>query len=59
MQAWTRCDNCRWVCENHSDRPWLGARACGYGGAGASCPVCNAADMPPCRRCRTASMLTR
>jgi hypothetical protein len=45
MQAWTRCDNCRWVCENHSDRPWLGARACGYGGAGASCPVCNAADM--------------
>ena len=24
MQACARCDNCRWVCENYTDRPWLG-----------------------------------
>jgi hypothetical protein len=44
MQACARCDNCRWVCENHTDKPWLGARACGCGGAGAPCPICNASD---------------
>jgi hypothetical protein len=44
MQACSRCDGCRWVCENHTDRPWLGARACGCGGAGAPCPICNAGD---------------
>jgi hypothetical protein len=38
------CDNCRWVCENHPDRPWLGDRACDCGGAGAPCPVCNRTD---------------
>jgi hypothetical protein len=31
-------------CENHTDRPWLSERACGCGGAGAPCPICNAAD---------------
>jgi hypothetical protein len=44
MERCARCDNCRWVCENHTDRPWLGARPCGCGGAGATCPVCNAAE---------------
>ena len=44
VQACSRCHDCRWVCENHPDRPWLGARACGCGGAGAPCPICNAAD---------------
>jgi hypothetical protein len=48
-----RCDGCRWVCENHLDRPWQGPRACDCGGAGAPCPICNVPDdegaprMPP------------
>lgn len=37
----TRCDDTHWVCENHTDRPWEGPRACGCGGAGEPCPVCN------------------
>ena len=37
------CDDLGWVCENHPDRPWDGARACTCGGAGAPCPACNAA----------------
>src|SRR5204862_5191865 len=40
----SRCDNTRWVCEHHLDRPFLGERACGCGGAGAPCPNCNKAD---------------
>jgi hypothetical protein len=44
MKFCARCDNGRWVCENHPDRPWLGDRACGCGGAGAPCPVCNRTD---------------
>ena len=46
-----RCDGCRWVCENHLDRPWQGP--CDCGGAGAPCPLCNVPDdedaprMPP------------
>ncbi len=35
------CDNRRWVCENHPDRPWKGSGACNCGSAGARCPVCN------------------
>ncbi len=42
----SRCDDCRWVCENHRDRPWEGPRACGCGGAGAPCPVCNQGSEP-------------
>ena len=38
-------DNCRRVCENHTDRLWLGERACDCGGAGAPGPVCNADDV--------------
>ena len=38
------CKGCRWVCENHPDRPWEGEHACGCGGAGAPCPWCN---VPP------------
>ena len=36
------CDGMRWVCEEHTDRPW-GAhpRACQCGGAGMPCLVCN------------------
>jgi hypothetical protein len=36
-----RCDNCRWVCENHPDKPWLGGNACNCAGGGTPCPVCN------------------
>lgn len=36
-----RCDNSRWVCENHPDKPWLGEYACGCGDAGEPCPICN------------------
>lgn len=39
------CDDTRWVCEEHPDRPWEGsARACGGGGAGMPCPACSPAD---------------
>ena len=44
MKWCTRCDNSRWVCENHPDKPWLGEHACECGGAGAPCPVCNQSD---------------
>ena len=44
MRYCPRCDNTRWVCENHLDRPFLGERACGCGGAGAPCPGCNKVD---------------
>ncbi len=44
MKWCARCDNCRWVCENHPDQPWLGDYACECGGAGAPCPVCNPCD---------------
>jgi hypothetical protein len=44
MQYYPRCDNCRWVCETHPERPWDGPRACGCGAAGAPCPVCNQGD---------------
>jgi hypothetical protein len=30
-----------WVCENHPAKPWDGPSACGCGGAGMPCPVCN------------------
>jgi hypothetical protein len=46
---YSRCDSTGWVCENHSDRPWDGAKACGCGGAGMPRPSCNvsAPDNPP------------
>jgi hypothetical protein len=49
MRWCARCDNCRWVCENDPDKPWLGDYACECGGAGMPCPVCNHsdADHPP------------
>jgi hypothetical protein len=46
----TRCDDRRWVCEVHPDRPWDGPTACGCGAAGAPCPDCNPStgiDDPP------------
>lgn len=45
MRWCARCENCRWVCENHPDRPWEGERACGCGGAGMPCPVCNSSEV--------------
>jgi hypothetical protein len=39
-----RCDSCRWVCEVHPERPWLGPSACGCGAAGEPSPVCNRPD---------------
>jgi hypothetical protein len=41
MRYCPRCDNTRWVCETHLDRPFLGGSGCGCGGAGAPCPDCN------------------
>lgn len=44
MQYCVRCDNSRWVCETHNERPLLGDYACNCGAAGAPCPACNRAD---------------
>ncbi|RZN31964.1 hypothetical protein CWO90_15290 [Bradyrhizobium sp. Leo121] len=44
MKWCARCDNCRWVCENHPAKPWLGEHACTCGGAGMPCPACNPSD---------------
>jgi len=45
MKVCLVCDNTRWVCEEHPDRPWeVSPRACGCGGAGMPCPMCNRAD---------------
>jgi hypothetical protein len=44
MRYCLRCDNSRWVCETHDDRPFLGDNACDCGGAGAPCPACNRTD---------------
>jgi hypothetical protein len=44
MQWCAHCDNCRWVCEEHPDKPWLGVRACTCGNAGAPCQICNTSD---------------
>jgi len=41
-----RCDDCRWICGNHPDRPWEGERACTCGGADALCPDCNETEPP-------------
>lgn len=37
------CEDTRWVCEDHPDRPWGSnhPNACRCGGAGMPCPVCN------------------
>jgi hypothetical protein len=45
--------------ENHNDQPWVGSRACGR--AAQECPIRYATPPTwrPCRRCRTASSLTR
>jgi hypothetical protein len=48
-----RCDDCRWICEAHLDKPWDGPTACGCGAPGDPCPDCNRAgpldqpEMPP------------
>jgi hypothetical protein len=39
------CDDGRFVCENHPDRPWEGERACDCGGAGMPCPACNPSEV--------------
>jgi hypothetical protein len=44
MEWCARCDNSRWVCENRPNKPWLGENACGCGGAGEPCPICNHPD---------------
>ena len=45
MADCSRCDDYRWVCENHPKRPWEGPRACACGGAGAPCPACNVSEV--------------
>jgi hypothetical protein len=49
MKFCPRCNNCRWICEAHPGRPWLGDRACNCGAPGNPCPACNHAeeDNPP------------
>src|SRR5262249_33759713 len=39
-----QCEDCGWVCESHPERPWEGSHACGCGGAGMPCPICNPSD---------------
>src|ERR1700730_13077562 len=46
----SRCDSTGWVCEDHSDRPWDAAKACGCGGAGMPCPSCNVSNADNPRR---------
>jgi len=36
--------DCRWVCECHPERSREGPHACGCGGAGMPCPICNPSD---------------
>lgn len=42
------CKGARWVCEDHTDKPWDGAsgapEACHCGGAGVPCLACNSCD---------------
>jgi len=45
MSYCARCDNTRWVCEAHPDRPWVDSpRGCQCGAPGDPCPVCNKTD---------------
>lgn len=40
-----RCQDERWVCENHEDSPWTKSKPNGCTcGAGAPCPDCNPCD---------------
>jgi hypothetical protein len=41
MRFCARCDNCRFVCEAHPEKPWDGPRTCGCGAPGEPCPVRN------------------
>lgn len=41
----TLCDDSRFVCENHPDRPFFGDRACTCGGGGMACPECNVSEV--------------
>jgi len=45
MEWCARCDNGRFVCESHPDRPFFGVRACGCGAAGDPCPACNPSEV--------------
>ena len=45
MEWCARCDNGRFLCENHPDRPFFGGRACDCGGAGDPCPACNPSEV--------------
>jgi hypothetical protein len=48
MNVCAICRGERWVCEDHRDTPWYSASGCPKcGGAGAPCPVCNAAPVMP------------
>ena len=38
------CNDCRWVCEVHTDRPWLLDNACTCGAPGMPCQACNRTD---------------
>jgi hypothetical protein len=39
-----RCENQRWVCEAHPERPWGSECGCPCGAAGDPCPICNRSD---------------
>lgn len=44
MRYCPRCDNTRWICENHLGKPFAGEWACNCGAAGMPCPDCNKID---------------
>jgi hypothetical protein len=41
MSDCNRCGGCRWVCEAHPDRAWIGDGLCQCGAPGMPCPACN------------------
>ena len=41
MPKCRRCEDARWVCENHPNKPWGGKENKCCGGAGMPCPDCN------------------
>jgi hypothetical protein len=41
MATCPRCDDCRWICEVHQNKPWIGSQACPCDAVGMPCPECN------------------
>jgi hypothetical protein len=58
MKCCFRCDNIRWVCESHPDRPWLGPSECGCGAAARPARPAMMQTRTMCPRCQRASCPT-